>query len=348
MADRSWHYLNRLATGLRNHGIEIDLPAEDHLSGDWLKANRRQVRILHFHWTQYHYLRSSWIASAKELVKFALKLVRARLWDYKVVWTVHNLLPHERPYPVLDRLGRWIVACLADSVIVHCEFGRQLLGKRFKRRKNVYTIPLGNFIGVFPDRVDRDEARALLGVHTDHLVFLFLGGIRPYKGLPKLLHAFRQVSGDNLRLIVAGSPPDPILAAQLQHLAQDDRRVRLDLNFVPAEDISVYYRAADFSVLPYEDILTSAAAVSALSFDLPVVAPRLGCLPELITPECGLLYNPASETLQSVLERCLDLDLAAMRLAARARAEQFPWDQMVHQTAEVYRQLVHSEASQRE
>jgi glycosyltransferase involved in cell wall biosynthesis len=54
----------------------------------------------------------------------------------------------------------------------------------------------------------------------------------------------------------------------------------------------VYFNACDVAVLPYKEILSSGTVFSALGFGRPVVAPRLADLEEVVTSECGLLYDP--------------------------------------------------------
>lgn len=343
-------YIGNLIRGLEREGISFCLPADD--SGDfvsarWLRQHRGDVDLLHLHWTHYHYTRGNWFDSLIELGKYVAKLGLARRLGYKIVWTMHNYMPHECAYPLLHYVERFVMAHLAQGVVVHCGRGKELLRRRLFQSRNVHLIQLGD-AGVLLARSPRSEARAQLGILSDSIVLIFFGSIRPYKGVPDLMRAFRRVRDKRAHLFVVGQPLDRRLEQEVKDLAASDSRMRAVMGYLPDSALAAYLSAADVAVLPYRDVLTSASALTALSFGLPLVAPELGCLPELIMPECGLLYNPASESLQSVLERCLDLNLAAMRLAARARAEQFPWDQMVHQTAEVYRQLVHSEASQHE
>jgi beta-1,4-mannosyltransferase len=44
-------------------------------------------------------------------------------------------------------------------------------------------------------------------------------------------------------------------------------------------------------VLTYRDILTSGAVMLALSAGVPVVAPRIGGMCDVVTDKCGILYD---------------------------------------------------------
>jgi glycosyltransferase involved in cell wall biosynthesis len=68
-----------------------------------------------------------------------------------------------------------------------------------------------------------------------------------------------------------------------------------------------------------------------------VIAPALGCLPETVSPEAGILYDPAvpgalAHALLAIRER--DLEMAAD--AALACARRFDWDRIAALTLEAY------------
>jgi len=332
-------YIGNLLRGLAQEGVELDLAADeldDLLSIGWIKQNARRVHILHFHWTQYQYTFGNWLQSAVMLAKFLTKVAWARHLGYRIVWTMHNYMPHEASYPLLHFLERFALARLAHDVIVHCALGRDLLRKKLLRRKRVHVIPHGDFT-VFMPRVPRTVARQDLRITDGQCMLLFFGQVRPYKGVPELLRAFKQVRDDRALLFIAGRPLGPDLEREIRHLAAEDPRVRLMLEYVPEERLCQLLCAADAAVLPYRDILGSGAALTALGFGLPIIAPAIGFFPEIVTPECGLLYEPDGG-LQAALQRALALDLGAMRPAALARAACYPWDEMVRAIVRVYRQ----------
>ncbi len=174
-------YMRPLVDGLAKYTIEL-ADMTDWLSGGWLLANRGRVPVIHLHWTAYHYAWGNFRESARALASFLSRLTLARLLGYRIVWTFHNYMPHERPYPILHYLERFALSHLADRIIVHCERGRQLLGTRMLRFRGIVTIPLG----VFPDSapgISRVDARNQLDIDDQKVVLLFFGSVRPYKGV---------------------------------------------------------------------------------------------------------------------------------------------------------------------
>jgi glycosyltransferase involved in cell wall biosynthesis len=171
-------------------------------------------------------------------------------------------------------------------------------------------------------------------------MFICFGNVRPYRGVPGLLKAFQKVQGDDLTLVVVGRVQDGNLEEEILATAGSDLRIHLVLEWASDAQLAAYLSSADIAVLPYARILTSGAAITALSFGLPVIAPRLGCLPEVLTDGTGILYDPSTESLDSALKRSLEADLAKMRQAALARAAEMSWEEMVSLTVQVYKDVV--------
>ena len=72
----------------------------------------------------------------------------------------------------------------------------------------------------------------------------------------------------------------------------DNCRFHIDAFYIDNDDLQYYLLACDVVVLPYAESLTSGAAVLALGYGRPVIAPKLGYLCDLIDDEYGILYNP--------------------------------------------------------
>jgi len=143
-------------------------------------------------------------------------------------------------------------------------------------------IPHSSYLGAYPDRIGREEARRRLGLAAEDKALLTLGQIRPYKGLARLLD-FVEGGPDPdpaLRLLVAGSLGRHLDGPALEERLAATPRVVAHLSRVHDDDLQVWMRAADLAVLPYLRVLNSGAFLLAETFGLPVVAPRVGALAE--------------------------------------------------------------------
>jgi glycosyltransferase involved in cell wall biosynthesis len=200
-------------------------------------------------------------------------------------------------------------------------------------------VHMGHFRGSYPDRVSREEARAKFGLSDGAAVMTFIGLLRPYKNVPHLVRTVRALPQErNAVLLVGGRPLDPTLAPEVEKAAGGDPRVRLALRRVPDEEVQHYLRAADLVVLPFTDITNSVSALLALSFDRPVLVPRLGAMGELqalIGPDWVRTYDGDLTT------ALLDEALAWARRPRPARADLSPleWGAIAEQTLAFYRAL---------
>lgn len=338
-SQRKGIYISNLLKGLSEQGIETVLPeseAGNFLSRKWLKLERGEIDILHFHWTHYHYTGETIGGSVLELCKFILKLIFARYYGYKIIWTMHNYLPHERTYPRLHYIERFCMARLAHRIIVHCDHGRILLKRKLFRRKNVTIIPLASF-NVDVTQIEKEMARSNLGIPQENTCFIFFGSIRPYKGISDLIHAFKSLTSAKISLLIVGQPLNLELEQELIQQISTDPRIYAKFQFVTDDELGLWIAAADIAVFPYKEILTSGATITALSYGLPVVAPALGCLPDLIDTNVGWLYDPkVTDALASKMQEAISKDRTDRGSLARQKANALSWDKMIYDIKQVY------------
>lgn len=304
----------------------------------WLRAGRPGV--LHLHWP-HRYLRPRYGSTslARWGTTFELRLLR-RL-GVRIVWTIHNVGAHDGGRSDAETRGQEAIASLCHAIICHCEAARTLAadawGLDARTRARMHVVAHGNYAGVYPDTVGREEARAELGLARDETVLLFLGQVRPYKGVLELIEAFRTIERSHVRLLVAGQVERRALSQTLRHAAAGDTRISLRLGRVKDPRMQLFLRSADAMVLPYRDVLTSGSAVLGMTFGLPIVAPRIGCLPETLEG-CSVMYDAADpDGLRGALEEALDADLRALGDRAAATAATLDWGPIGERTARLYR-----------
>jgi glycosyltransferase involved in cell wall biosynthesis len=85
----------------------------------------------------------------------------------------------------------------------------------------------------------------------------------------------------NARLFVAGKCKSKDLKDFLLFKSAQESRITFTFKNVPPEEVQVYFQAADLAVFNYKNINFSGAAILALTFAKPVLAPRIGSMPEL-------------------------------------------------------------------
>ena len=167
--------------------------------------------MLHFHWPEslYRYGRGPIslrpVLSRAKLALFAARLAAARVLGYRLVWTVHQVYPHESIDRALDRRGARLLARACHLLISHDRSTAAQAQSELRTTQTVVVLPHGSYIGVYPEGRPRAEVRSELGLPQDSFVFLCFGELRPHKEIDLLLAAFSSVSLANPRLLVAGN-----------------------------------------------------------------------------------------------------------------------------------------------
>lgn len=305
----------------------------------WLLEHRRSVQALHFHFIQPHYAGAGARASARRLGKFTSDLLLARTLGYKIVWTVHDLLPTWPLRPAwVEYAARLVMARLADQVIVHCAKAARLVREKFLRRSRMSVLPHPSFAEQYPNTITRAEARQRLGFTDGQFVVGFFGGIRPNKGIEQLIGAFGRLEREDAALLIAGRPwPPAEYVREICQQAARDARVHVEAREIANDEVQVVLKAADVLAFPFNQILTSSSVMLAMSFGCPVIVPRLGCLPELVTPEVGFVYEAGDVGgMAAALQQAATADLSALGAAAQARAGQYTWHGMALGTLHAY------------
>lgn len=172
---------------------------------------------------------------------------------------------------------------------------------------------LPNAFAAPSNRVDRPEARALLGIAPDDVAIGWVGRLSPEKGLDVLLEALVQVPGASLSVLGIGRQHGELLH-QAERLGVTGR-VRWH-GLVP--DAARLYPAFDLFVLSSRTEGTPIALFEAMAAGVPVVATAVGGVPDVITEkEALLLPSESPEALADAIKAVLHQPEAAQ---ARARA----------------------------
>lgn len=150
-------------------------------------------------------------------------------------------------------------------------------------RDRIDVIPIGKAV---TDPVDATGARKRLGIPAEAKVVGFVGRLHPVKDLPTLLQAVRLVPSDPWLVAVGDGPDRPLLEGLSRVVAVGEQA-----------DVTPYLSAVDVFVLPSRWEGMPGALVEAMALGLPVVATRVGGVPEVITDGVdGLLVEPGDVT----------------------------------------------------
>jgi glycosyltransferase involved in cell wall biosynthesis len=216
------------------------------------------------------------------------------------VVTIHDPAPHPGLAARINGIvGDAVLRQATRCVVLSHRFTAEL-GRRGVSSDRVDVIPLG------PLRYEEECNPWPEGpVVQVRPVLLFFGRITQYKGLDVLLQAYKYISErwPNAKLRIVGSgdltPYQPLLRQLLN--------VEIENRWVNDAEIPDLFRGAMTLVLPYTSATQSGVVAVAASLGLPVIATRVGGLPEQITDGySGILVAPGSiAQLTDAIERVL-------------------------------------------
>ena len=303
---------------------------------------QRRYDVWHVHWPEDFLSYRSPVAAYFYVTAELLLFAWARLCGTRLVWTVHDLGPHESYHPQLENVFWPLFLPMVDGIISLSETARAEAYDRFPVLRSVPSaiVPHGHYRTAYPDPVPKAEARRRFDLDPEAPVALFVGRIRPYKNVISLIQTFRQWENPEARLVVAGNPVSDELAERTRAAARGDARVRTDLRFIDEEEIPVLIAAAGLVVLPYETIMHSGSALLALSFDRPVLVPDRGAMTELQQRVgANWMRTYAGDLTPSVLAD----GLAWARMTDRADRPplgDLEWPRLARQTVALYRRVL--------
>jgi glycosyltransferase involved in cell wall biosynthesis len=333
-----WAHFYRRAHGpwaRRIEPLRLALKGLEHV-GDMVRLVRRleawRPDVIHFQWLPLPVVDRWFLRRLRRLASLVL--------------TVHDTEPFQgSPSSPLQLWGLRDALRRFDGWVVHTEFSRRELVRRTGLPEDrVFVVPHG--VLDYYRRL-RGTARRETGP-PDVPRILFFGLIKPYKGLDLLVEALARLPDElrrTVRLDVVGLPRMDV--RPLQARARDlgvGENVRWDLRFVPETEVPEIFESATVVVLPYRRADQSSVLMTALAFDKPVVATRVGGLAEVLRDGVhGLLVEPGDvEGLARALATLLTDAGLRRRMAEAIRtlaAGDLSWDAVAARTLEVYGEI---------
>jgi glycosyltransferase involved in cell wall biosynthesis len=261
---------------------------------------------------------------------FAARLARVPA----VVMTKHL------PNPFRARWRAYVSSVLYDRIIAVSHFSASVLRGSGMPEDRIAVVHNGIDTPAQPANVQllREE----LGIPAGALLAAAAGRIETVKGFDILAKAIARLHREGLPLYAAifgeGTEREP-LAALIRQLGMSPF-IRLPGH---RTDVTRLWLAADVAVVPSATPDSFPYSVlEAMAAGKPVVASRIGGIPEMLTDECGLLVAPGDpEDLATGLRTVLcSKDRHAMGRAALARSGEFTLDKMVAGVEQVYRSIL--------
>lgn len=208
-------------------------------------------------------------------------------------------------------------------------------------------IPNGINVEEFEVPYSKEDARRVLGLRPDSKVVLYLSALYELKGPHILLKAIPKVvehHRDAFFVFVGGGDVE-----KYRKMARDlgiEKYTRFT-GYIEESAKLLYYKAADIFVLPSIEKFESFGLVNleAMASGLPVVASKIGGVPDVIGDDSGILVPPRNpNALAEAIIYLLDNESERKKMGenARLRARKYSWNEIARMYESVYEKLVMS------
>tara|TARA_A100001015_G_C15021242_1_gene728101 strand:- start:1237 stop:2274 length:1038 start_codon:yes stop_codon:yes gene_type:complete len=173
----------------------------------------------------------------------------------KLVFTIHDWIPHEGKMARATRLHNWVLeSFLADYFIVFSSIETEV---------PFSVLKLSGFQSNFKKS------------KVSNLSFLFFGRIQPYKGLQNLIYIAEKVKREmpNAVINIIGEGQDKALDV-LSKLSN----VNVINKFISEDDLNSQLKKTTAVILPYDNATQSGVIIKSFSMGIPVIAFDVGAL----------------------------------------------------------------------
>jgi beta-1,4-mannosyltransferase len=288
----------------------------------WREAFRGRYDVVHVHWPDALLQAPTPLRRLLKFLQFRGLLQWNRARGVRLVWTVHNLTPHEDGGGLRARaLAAWDRSC-TDHVFLSqaaADMGSSSKATVIKH-------------GDYQDIRAAHSAREVPSAQGELLLF---GLLRPYKGIETLIDAVAGQSELHLRIL--GRPEPSSYSESLLQQAAGSEGVELTFGRLDDADLVEAITRAEVVVLPYQKIYNSGAALMALTLGRPIIVTDSGTMREL-RDEVGSEWVYCLE-MPLTAESLADA-VATLRRSSRGAQPTFigrDWAAIGHAYSELYR-----------
>lgn len=244
-----------------------------------------------------------------------------------------------------NQLDRWSLTRADRIITVSRAFARQMARIAGEDRITVLhnSIGIDSFAAISQEEVH--ALRAKLEIAANERVLLAVGRLSHEKGQADLISAFASVvkAHPQTKLVIVGDGHE---RERLEHQAASSGLDNRVIFTGQVDDAPVYYCMADAFVLPSHSEGSPNALLEAMAAGLPVVATRVGGVPEIVADEESALLVAARDrqAMAGAVIRLLTDEKLAQNLAAaaRERAKDYSPESRLQTLLEIYRRMADS------
>ncbi len=271
-------YIPSLAEAYKRNGCEVVI------GGANFFCSNISFDIIHLQWPESLYLHVDYSIYGDKLEnEIQNKFEFFKSNNVKLIWTIHNVAPHESNNRLLDNNIYNLFADYADLIVHHGPKSIEIIKEYYPQLayKRHIVCPHGDYLIQY-SKIDKKEARIDLKLPLQPIIMLNFGLIRPYKGYYNVNKVFNNWKEKNKFLFTAGMVHGKlncysiILRFWKGKIRNRTRKYGYDIKKIPNSLIATYFSAVDIVFLSHTCGLNSGIIPMAITFNKPVVYPKIG------------------------------------------------------------------------
>ena len=225
-----------------------------------------------------------WIEKLHFLI--VIKLLAAT--KKKIIWNVHNKLPHDTKNVQKAKKFMKSLAEVAYKIVIHCtestEIIREVCDNNPAILDKVVLVPHPNYIGVYGAEKTENS------LHNDKLSLCFFGKIKEYKNIELLIDTVKELNFDDVELKIIGRCWN---TQYFHNLIGNNPHIKTDFRFIDDTEIPEISANCHLFVFPYNTAssLNSGATILAFSYGRSVLSSLTGTLADIENKSLFFSYS---------------------------------------------------------
>lgn len=271
-------YINDLIIALEKIGHKvINKNDERHIGVFSIFQYFFKTDIFHFNWIEYL---SKKKLGGFQLVVFLFQIVLIKLFNKKIIWTLHNLSSHYSKDSFYRFIQR-IMIKVSDVVIIHTKESYTYLEK-----KGVHKSKIVYFFHPFK-HISETSSDFFQNKEKEYDILIW-GLMSPYKGIYEFM-SFLKNSEFDYKILLAGKFSDDLYFKKVASLAGNNTVIKN--RFIEENELLDFHIQSKYIVFPYNSlsVLNSGSLALSLSYCSKIIGPNTGAFKEL--GHLGIICN---------------------------------------------------------
>lgn len=230
----------------------------------------RKFDVFHIHWPETYLNHTSLIKKIVFSFLVIIYLIYIKIIRKKIIWTVHNIRPHEDTTPKISGLFYFLLNKFIDSYIFMTNSSKEEFYSTHKIKKEKKH-------SIIPHPLYKSKVRMNREKNND---ILFFGLIRPYKKVFTLIDEYKKtIHNGNLIILGNCTPSD---RNKLGKEKNNDNRISLELGFYEEAKLDQLLSISHGVIIPYKNITNSGVLFKAISMNAHILLPKLKYTQEVL------------------------------------------------------------------